>query len=276
MNVSVNLTIHNKAFLLERVLDGIFNNISGSFELITVFDNCNDNSERVFYEYIEKRKPNKLLTKHFELAFFEDQFETKSNNRAIKRSSENFILIIQDDCIIKEKDFDIKLLTPFLMWSDVGGVTGNTSHNWVVNENSEDFNVVGGKYLMDRWATTLTHLDHANKDTVKKGEFQIRQCVNRSPVMFRKSDLVKLNYFDESFVQDCDDHDLCFRMNKELGKVVGCVPIYFESDPVWGGTRENGKTKPWLFELYHKNSITLARRHKEAMLKRTIENRKIF
>jgi hypothetical protein len=40
---------------------------------------------------------------------------------------------------------------------------------------------------------------------------------------------------DEEFAPlDMDDHDLMYRMHKELGKVCGCYWIDFESRDEWG------------------------------------------
>ncbi len=50
--ISINLTIHNKAFLLNRVLDGIKNNTINPYELIIVLDGCTDESESIVDKFI--------------------------------------------------------------------------------------------------------------------------------------------------------------------------------------------------------------------------------
>ena len=84
-----------------------------------------------------------------------------------------------------------------------------------------------------------------------------------------------MNYFDEVFSpQDMDDHDLCFRVREKLGKHVGCYWIDYESDSLWGGTREAGQTKQWLLDSNRKNCEIVLDRHAESIKNKIIDNRK--
>ena len=47
---SIILTVHNKDWLLEKVLEGIYYNTRTPYELIIVLDGCSDNSERVVWD----------------------------------------------------------------------------------------------------------------------------------------------------------------------------------------------------------------------------------
>ena len=47
---SIILTVHNKDWLLEKVLEGIYYNTRTPYELIIVLDGCTDNSERVVWD----------------------------------------------------------------------------------------------------------------------------------------------------------------------------------------------------------------------------------
>ncbi len=282
--ISICLTVFNKESILEKVLDGIFNNALLSFELIVCFDSCSDDSEYVFRKYIAKYGEETKNFTNYAIRRGTDLYETAANNLCLKAATAEYAVIIQDDDIILERAFDAKLLRPFKFFpGEVFAVTGNCSHNWIANFDSPDYfknkdafgmPLVVGKYVDDRWATTLEHVDHANAQTcIDKNTFYIRDSVNRSPLCLNMGDMQKLNYFDASFVQDLDDHDLMYRMHKELNKVCGFVNIDVDRDVMRGGTRENGKTKPWLFELYHRNSIKLIRRHGDIMGRRKIENR---
>ena len=44
---SIILTVHNKGWLIDRVIQGIKDNTVGEYELIVVVDGCTDNSEEV-------------------------------------------------------------------------------------------------------------------------------------------------------------------------------------------------------------------------------------
>jgi len=85
--------------------------------------------------------------------------------------------------------------------------------------------------------------------------------------MIDHADLKKMNYFDEEFSpQDMDDHDLMYRMHKELGKVCGCYWIDFETRDEWGGTREEtGSPAAWLLKANQKNAKIFHSRHKDLL-----------
>ena len=58
--ISINLTIHNKAFLIKRVLDGIKNNTINTYELVIVLDGCTDESESIVDEFISSNSSSLL------------------------------------------------------------------------------------------------------------------------------------------------------------------------------------------------------------------------
>lgn len=259
MNHSIILTVHNKDFLIEQVIDSIFQNTINNYELIIVLDGCTDFSEQKVMNKI-KEKPNcKVL-------YADNVFETKANNIGLKEAENQYCCIIQDDIIIKEYGWDQRMLKPFSI-NDVFGVTANTAHNWIYNPNNR-----GEKEDISGWSDILIHCDHANKNSIDRNIFGIRDSINRGPVFFKKDILEKLNYFDEKFYpQDMDDHDLCYRSH-DLGVLVGCYWIDYISDLNWGGTRINGTPKEWLFKSNQKNVKIVWERHKEKLNRRLIRN----
>ena len=122
---SVVLTVHNKEKLI-KVLKSILKNTSSPFELVVVFDGCNDRSEEIA-EKLFKRNIYKNVNK--KILFADDVFETKANNIGLKECTGDVISIIQDDMVIKEPDWNINLYKPFKKYSDVFSVTAHTSHN---------------------------------------------------------------------------------------------------------------------------------------------------
>lgn len=258
--VSLILTVHNKDFLLQSVLDGIKNNTSLPYELIIVLDGCSDSSKAISEKFSDSRAKIKIIETP-------DVFETKANNSGLKLASSEFVCVIQDDMVIKEPGWDSRMLSPFFKFGDVFAVTANCAHNWEINPSPSSNN--------SGWSDLLFHCDHANRKTVSRDTFAVRQCVNRGPLLINHSDLIKMNYFDESFSpQDMDDHDLCFRMREKLGKSVGCYWIDYESDSFWGGTREAGQTKQWLLDSNRKNCKIVLDRHAESIKNKIIDDRK--
>jgi len=254
---SIILTVHNKDFLIKNVLQHIFENTISNYELIVVLDGCTDNSASIVEENI------KIFT-NYKILETPNVFETKANNFGIRQSDGEYVIIIQDDMLIKEFSWEKRLFKPFQI-QDVFAVTANTAHNWIYNSNHDENTT--------SWSNLLIHTDHANKNTINRNIFGIRDCVNRGPLMLKKSILKDLNYFDEEFYpQDMDDHDLCYR-SKKLGVKVGYYGIDYISEPSWGGTRENNEPKKWLLEANRKNVKIVWERHKDLILRQgCIEN----
>ena len=57
---SLILTIHNKDFLVERVLNSIKDYTTGNYEIIIVLDGCNDNSENIVDQFIGTNRNIKI------------------------------------------------------------------------------------------------------------------------------------------------------------------------------------------------------------------------
>ena len=268
MTTSINLTIHNKGFLLREIIRRIRLYTTPPYELVCVLDGCTDDSaavlERALHMFYLKAK---VLTA-------DNVFETRANNLAAKASTGDRIIIVQDDCLIDEHGWNERLLKPFAAFSDVFAVTGCTAHNWAINPRSIDLHteVVDAS----RWCDILTCVDAANQNNTSRETFAVRDTVNRSPLATHHADLETMGYFDETFApQDCDDHDLMYRMHTRLGKVCGMVSINWWSKPEWGGTRATGEAPQWLLEAHHKNVRLLYQRHKEAIERHVVDDRRL-
>jgi glycosyltransferase involved in cell wall biosynthesis len=273
MSYSIILTIHNKDFLVKESLERIKKFTKGSYETIIVLDGCSDNSESIVKEFITNNKKMKI-----KLEYADDVFEVKANNIGLKLAENKYGIIIQDDMLMNEDGWNFRLTKPFRSYNDVFAVSSNCSHNWVFNSNSIHLGME--ENLDNCWCDIVNHVDHAGKVWgLPRDVFAVRQSVNRGPLAIDLDDLEKLNYLDEEFAPlDMDDHDLCFRMKKELGKVVGCYWTDFISNFAWGGTHSStGGHKPWFYKSNHKNTKLFWNRHSDLInTTRTIENRKLL
>jgi len=252
---SINLTVHNKGFLLDRVLNGIKNNTVGNYELVVVLDGCTDNSESILDSFISSNQiPVKKL-------YAPNVFETKANNIAAKSSEGDYIFIVQDDMIIHEHGWNERMLKPIKTFDRVFAVTSRTAHNWILNPNSKDIN--NDSFNGTQWSDILFHTEHASRSNINRNTFAVRDSVNRGPLLLRHDVFRSLGYLDEIFSpQDMDDHDLCYRAYKQ-GYISGCYWIDYESKDEWGGTRENNAPKKWLLMSNHKNSKLVLERHRD-------------
>lgn len=250
--ISVTLTIHNKVDLVSQVIHGIVDNSSRSLiEVVLVFDGCTDNSITQANKAIEECKE---LRPDISWNAFNtpDVFETKANNVGLRNCGGNYVAIVQDDCVIREKGWDVLMLMPFLMVKDVFAVSARKAHN--------NYNNSGNLEHVD-----LSGEEHGN---VPRGTFAVRDVCIRGPLMLNRHDLELLNYLDEEFSPyTLDDHDLCYRAYKQLFKRSGTFPVAFESRPEWGTTRQKN-FHIWR-DSYARNSKLLIERHGTMMTRNT-------
>lgn len=253
MKTSVVLTIHNKEFLMNQVVNNLVNNLSElNDQIVIVFDGCTDNSEGIVRDIL-KRVSNKKI----DYLYAENVFETKANNIGLKSVINDYVVLIQDDMVVTEKDFDKRLLEPFIKYSDVFAVTSFVAHNNIYNEQTKQIN----------------YIDIAHKDNSSRDIFYAREYGNRGPLMYDYQDVLKLNYLDEYFSpQNYDDMDISMRAYKELNKISGLYWIEYLSDPSWGTTRQ--KNQSLHNELTYINAKKIFEKHKDLLYSdKFIENR---
>lgn len=241
--ISIILTVHNKENLIEWVLNSILENISVTEELIIVIDGCTDFSEQLIKRTLSKGTfpPTKII-------YTDDIFEVRANNLGLKASTQPYCMIIQDDMIIQEKDFDWKMLSPF-QFSDAFAVSARTAHDNTIIDN------------------VLHHINLSGKETnLSKGIYSIRDSCNRGPLLLRHDILEKLNYLDDKFAPlHLDDHDLCMRAWKEFGMVSGSYMIDYRSDYEWGSSH-SPKIAVLSNNSWQKNAEIMKARHYDALM----------
>lgn len=240
--ISCLLTTHNKENMIESVCYGIINNISElTKEIIVVFDGCVDKTEEIVKSILID------LTIKIKYVYTDDVFELKANNSGFKEVTSDYVILIQDDMIIKEKDFDKRMLKPFITFDDVFAVTSQTAHN----------NKISGGSVV-----TIDSADR--REGYPRNKFAVREIANRGPLMYDYKDLIKLNFYDEYLSPNSfDDHDISYRAYKELGKVSGLYWIDYDSDPSWGTGRQKNQTIH--SNAHHRNSRIIVERHSDVL-----------
>jgi glycosyltransferase involved in cell wall biosynthesis len=247
------LTIHNKDFLIEKVCNSLLSNLSNNTnQLIIVFDGCTDNSIPIVKTLLKNVNNMKI-----DYVYTDNVFVTRANNAGLKIVDNNYVLLIQDDMVVTEKDFDIRMMKPFETFDDVFAVTSFVAHNNIYNENTGEIN----------------YIDIANKKGSLRDIFYAREYGNRGPLMYDYQDVVKLNYLDEYFSpQNYDDMDISMRAFKELNKVSGLYWIDYISEPGWGSTRQ--KNQSLHSQLVLTNAQKILEKHKDLLYgNKFIENR---
>lgn len=273
---SLILTVHNKEFILSQILESIKKYTTNNYELIVVLDGCTDSSEDILDNFINQNKNLKVKK-----IYTPDVFETKANNSGLKEATGDKVIIIQDDMIINEDAWNLRLQKPFDEFNDVFAVTASSAFNYRFNSSSQHIHLSSeiDREIGDCWSDIFIYESHINRSQgLGRNIFAVRNNVCRGPLMIDHSDLVKLNYFDEIFEpQDQDDADLCYRSFKKLGKVVGAYWIDYISEISWGGTRPDGNNPaPWLLRAHHKNTRIVFERHRDIILNENHDQNRVL
>ena len=102
--ISIIMPIYNQGNIIANIIKGVAENISDNVkEAIFIFDGCTDNTEEEFEDVVGLFNIPVITFK------LSNVNEVLSNNTGIKRSRCKYSLTIQDDCLIREKDFDKRL-----------------------------------------------------------------------------------------------------------------------------------------------------------------------
>lgn len=249
-NVTVILTVHNKARLLPAVWRGLLFNadiqdgIDHLAKIIVVLDGCTDNSESVLQECLKYTFEEPMV----EIIKTPDVFEIKANNTALKQVATDYACIIQDDQVMKERGYLNRLLEPFERFPEVIAVTGRAAHNITIQADGH----------------SLAYPDLQGWDNrAPRNIFYIRDVVNRGPLVLDMAKLKAMGYMDEWFCPTSqDDHDLCLRAYRQHGWLAGSYWINYESPPEWGTSRI-GKNVDFIGRVINQNMVKIFERHGE-------------
>ena len=258
--ISIILTVHNKAFLIKEVVEGILGNASeDTKEFIVIFDGCSDESERIFDQTVQGYEGGITIYKQHT----PDVWETKANNVGLKMATCDFSCIVQDDMIIQENRFDQRLRRPVDLFSDCFAVSGRAAHNNILKrEKLVITDLIGRENLTGegRVMRKIKQMMAIHNDA--RDVFGIRDVVNRGPLLLDNEKTSKLGHFDEAFAPlDMDDHDLCYRAYQEFGWRCGSYTIRYQSDLEWSGKMASPASRKVFNEAYQKNQKILIDRH---------------
>ena len=229
---SVIMSIFNKDNVLEKVLSGLFKHTSKSVnEYIFVLDGCNDKSSDILHKYINK-VPHGAT---YKILVSNNVFEIRSNNIGLRECSNEYAVIVQDDMLMMETNWDERMMVPFLKFDDIWAVTARTTCSLNLKGKWENIKEgpVGHKYI-------------DLKDCIYPRDIiHVGQVVNRGPLMVKMSVMKKLGYFDETLpgVIGCDDVDLCFKAFNHYNLRCCQFWISYYSPLEWGSCRTGPNTE---------------------------------
>jgi len=257
------MSIHNQEKIIGIILNNIFTYSSEDVkEYIFVLDGCTDTSKEILLSKIKN-----LCRVSYSIIITDNVFETKANNCGLRSVKTKYAIIVQDDMLIMEKNWDKRLLFPIIKYNDVWAVTSRAALNLTINK--EYIDVVEGP---------IGHM--YKKEELEKNfprnEFRIRSIINRGPVAFDMEKLKIMNFFSEELpgLQGFDDVELCLRVRKH-NKLWRCGSFWinYYSPLEWGKTRLNSHHSKYMMDEQDKNIDYVIKNYRSEILDTIHETR---
>ncbi len=265
MKNTIILTVHNKGNTIKKILDNLFSNISKlTTKVIIILDGCTDNTSTIVNEFF---KVNKHLVES-NIIITNDIWETKANNIGLKEVLTEYATIVQDDMLIKQKNWDKKLLMNFKKYN-LFAVSGRAAHNFSLNNNQfKAIDVFGREYplsnknIIGKFLGKLISILKPYWIYKYLNFSSTRLIVNRGPLVLNMKKVKELNFFDEKFAPfELDDADLCCRAFKKFGLLSLANPIFYTE--INGSKNNNYLSKLMSKKSIEKNTKILIDRHND-------------
>ena len=265
MKNTIILTVHNKESSITKILKNLLRTISDcTVRLIIILDGCTDQTNK---KVIKLLRSNNIKPK-VKIIYTDDIWETKANNIGLREVNTQFATLVQDDMLIRQKNWDKKLLDNFKK-SKLFAVSGRAAHDFYFHKKKlKIVNIFGREYpftdqnIFGRIIAKLVrflklywlynYLDFYSK----------RLVVNRGPLILDMIKAKELNFFDEKFAPfELDDFDLCCRAFKKFGLYSAANPIFYEE--LNGSKKTNFNSQIISKKSIFKNTQILFERHRD-------------
>jgi glycosyltransferase involved in cell wall biosynthesis len=237
---SIVMPIHNQENIISKQLDSIIEYTGSTYEIILIIDSCEDNTEKKILEWENNMKKNNSVSNIIIIKSETPLFEAAADNIGFRLSTGKYILEIQADMEMCEKNYNLILKKPFEKIENVIAVSGRCSHDF------KQTSVIGrgGRNILYPY----------NKSLYNNNTFYIYETCNRGPLLLSKEKIRKLGFLDEkNFYLDDSDHDLMARAYYNYGYICGYVPIDFNAPLENGSTRKPRSNIQQYFLYLRKN-----------------------
>ena len=202
-NYSIIIPIYNVEKFLKNCLDSVVNQTYKNFEVITIVDKCDDNSEKIVDKYIKKYDWIKIYEEHTGLA--------KARNIGIQKAIGDYIVLLDSDDYL-ENDF---LETINKVLNDKPDILRFQVRD-IINDKKIDYNEIGFDtttgteafnkiikyhYIENAWAYVYKR-DYFIKNNFKYMENCIAEDYGLTPLVIVKAETVKsISYIGYNYVQ---------------------------------------------------------------------------
>lgn len=295
-DIGVVVPAHNPGEIFESVLHSLDINISRHYKLV-VIDDCSskiesNNIRKVLENLVKGSSKLDLLVLYVSKT---NLFETKSDNLGIETLMDcKYILEIQSDIVINEKNFDIKCLKAFDKYPDIFAISGRGCSNLDKDYRPRNPVIESLKYffLKNKNHLFLSHEEifddatpHRSTDFYTVDSFgkiglrieledvilketpnviYLMETIMRGPIFFRTESLLHFGLLNQrSHRLGNDDHELCLRLWNKTKMRSGYIPIGFTSELKWGASRKHKSLRDKLSYFIIKTIIYRNRKKSE-------------
>jgi hypothetical protein len=175
---TIGYSIHNKAHMIEEIVAGLANNISEEpiADYIFIFDGCTDDSEDIFDHFSKSLKGNvrKIKTDNI--------FQLRTNNLLMKEFNSDFLIIFQDDMVLKDRNMLNNILRIQNIYKDKLGIIG-----------CRDGFEFGYKNMYG------SPFSKSTRKILDIGNFMEKDIVNVGPIIVTKKLISLVGYFDKIY-----------------------------------------------------------------------------
>jgi glycosyltransferase involved in cell wall biosynthesis len=219
---SVVMPIHNQGAIIKRNLQALIDCTGGTYELILILDTCEDNTKSVVLEFVKGLAIARIVVVE---AVDVPLFETICDNIGFRLATGKWLLEIQADMKMTQRDYNIRLSLPFLIYDNVIAVSGRCCHSLNQSE------IIGRGGLDIELGVDALGLD--------RDIFYVHEVCNRGPLLLDAARAAALGYLDEmNYFLDYSEIDLVLRAYETHKWICGYVPIDFDSPIAEGSTRK--------------------------------------
>ncbi len=243
MILSVIIVSYNTKDFLKRCMDSVFSERGiESLEIIVIDNNSTDGTKEMLSGHSE-----------FITVFNKENVGfAKAVNQGIKKSSGDYLLLLNSDIVVKQQSF--KKMISFAKEHSEAGIIGGCLLNL---DNSPQASVYHfptiGRAIKEYWFRQKGTFEKYIP-LIKKGNSTSVEVVTGAVMLIPRKIIEKIGLLDERYFMYFEDLDYCRRVNKAGYKIYYLPEAEFIHAHGASGKNISGQTWKWLVEssqIYH-------------------------
>ena len=261
--------IFNKEDILNDTLQAIEKSAGTESNIIMIVDGCTDNSEEIVDQFSKNssHRTIKVLMPNVHMLL--------SVNEGLKNVKNGYSVIMQDDIILKDIDFEAKIKELYNSINQLGVISLRYGSNIGKINLYKKIKNISLDDMIEETDFIKSPDDYANYQTGQYDTFYPRMSAINGPNVIPWNLLSKIGHFDKNLAPyGFDDPEYCLRALQQ-GFINGLYPLKYESEIEWGGTRRSKSFLKKAAEIHIRNRKYVFKKH-HMFLKKYIQENRIY